>query len=117
MVQLGMETPNCQHDQHTCVQHADGQLDLDLETDPVMVVCRRHDVGGYISRETPLVMHTRHGRADVIDLWREQVQTSHQACKRLRICSVKVTLRMMLRPQVRPICWSSCSSAKVRQVK
>jgi hypothetical protein len=40
---------NCQHDQHTCVQHAD----------PVMVVCRRHGVGGYISRETPLVMHTK----------------------------------------------------------
>lgn len=35
---------NCQHDQHTRVQHAKGQLDL--ETNPVMVVCRRHDVGG-----------------------------------------------------------------------
>ena len=76
-----------------------------------MVVCRRHGVGGYISRETPLVMHTRHGRADIIDLGREEVQTSHQACKRLRICSVRVALRTMLRPQVCPFCWSSGGSA------
>lgn len=112
MLQVRFDAPNCQHDdQHTCVQHAEGQLDL--ETDPVMVVCRREGVCGcgYISRETPLVMHTRHGCADIIDLGREEVQTSHQACKRLRICSVRVALRTMLRPQVCPFCWSSGGSA------
>jgi hypothetical protein len=78
-----MDASNCQHDQHTCVQHAEGQLDL--ETDPVMVVCRRHGVGGYISRETPLVMHTVQGTVAPILISGEKkckVQTSHQARKR-----------------------------------